>query len=132
MSRCVQRILPVYNRTVIFNITDWAFHGHPEPLTCPEGMTRKSIALYYFTNGRPLGETTPGKLSTLFMQRPGEIVPPGTIFSRDQYTGVKAPDPLPVLARRWRLVSGIKWAVKKVTPPILVDLARYLIRNAKG
>jgi 2OG-Fe(II) oxygenase superfamily len=32
MSRCVQKILPIYNRTVVFSITDWAFHGHPEPL----------------------------------------------------------------------------------------------------
>ena len=27
-SRCVRQILPVFNRTVIFTITDWAFHGH--------------------------------------------------------------------------------------------------------
>jgi hypothetical protein len=132
MSRCVHRVLPIYNRTVIFNITDWAFHGHPEPLTCPEGVTRRSIALYYFTNGRPPGETKPGKRSTLFMQRPGEVVPPGTIFSRDQYTGVKGADSGPVPARARRILPGIKWGVKKVTPPIFIDLARYLIRNRKA
>ena len=48
MSRCVRKVLPTYNRTVVFNITDWAYHGHPEALACREGMTRKSIALYYF------------------------------------------------------------------------------------
>ena len=48
MTRCVRRILPAYNRMVIFTITDWAFHGHPEPLTCPPGVSRKSIALYYY------------------------------------------------------------------------------------
>jgi hypothetical protein len=53
-------------------------------------MTRKSIALYCFTDGRPAGETMEGKESTLFMQRPGEVVLAGTVFSRDQqYTGVK-------------------------------------------
>jgi hypothetical protein len=132
MSRCVQKILPIYNRTVIFSLTDWAFHGHPDPLTCPEGMTRKSIALYYFTNGRPPGEVKPGKASTVFMQRPGEVVPPGTIFWRgDEYTGVKGSSPRPMPSPPSRLLPGIKWAVKKLTPPILVDLARYLIRNPK-
>jgi Rps23 Pro-64 3,4-dihydroxylase Tpa1-like proline 4-hydroxylase len=31
MSQCVHKILPLYNRMVIFNITDWGFHGHPDP-----------------------------------------------------------------------------------------------------
>jgi len=45
---CVQRIAPAFNRCVIFSTTPESFHGHPEPLTCPETMTRKSVALYYF------------------------------------------------------------------------------------
>jgi hypothetical protein len=49
MARCVRRVLPVFNRAVIFNTDPDSFHGHPDPLTCPEGRTRKSIALYYFT-----------------------------------------------------------------------------------
>jgi 2OG-Fe(II) oxygenase superfamily len=128
MSRCVQKVLPIYNRTVVFSITDWAFHGHPEALTCPEGMTRKSIALYYFTNGRPPGETRPDKLSTQFEQRPGEVVPTGTIFSRGQhYTGVKGSSiSLQQHPKASGLRLGAKWVVKKVTPPIIVDLGRYL------
>jgi len=126
MSRCVEKISPIYNRTVVFSITDWAFHGHPDPLACPEGMTRKSIALYYFTNGRPPGETRQDKHSTLFLQRPGEIVPPGTIFSRDKYTGVRGQ---PVFTPSSGLLSGANRLVKMVTPPILIDLARYLTRR---
>lgn len=53
VTRCVQRILPVFNRTVVFATTDRSFHGHPEPLACPPDMTRKSLSLYYYTNGRP-------------------------------------------------------------------------------
>ena len=49
MSRCIHKIAPIFNRSVIFNTTKDAFHGHPEPLKCPSGNTRKSIALYYFT-----------------------------------------------------------------------------------
>ena len=56
MRGCVQRILPVFNRTVIFSTTDTSFHGHPYPLTPPPGETRKSVSLYYYTAGRPQEE----------------------------------------------------------------------------
>jgi len=49
MSRCVTAIEPVFNRCVIFNTDKASFHGQPEPLNCPEGMTRRSIAAYYYT-----------------------------------------------------------------------------------
>jgi hypothetical protein len=52
MSRCKRRIMPTLGRCVIFTTNDDSFHGHPQVLRCPEGMTRKSIALYYYTNGR--------------------------------------------------------------------------------
>lgn len=48
-SRCEQRILPLFNRLVVFNTTERSYHGHPEPLACPEGRTRKSLALYYYS-----------------------------------------------------------------------------------
>jgi len=43
MKRCAHRVLPLFNRCVVFSTTDNSFHGHPEPLTCPEGASRKSI-----------------------------------------------------------------------------------------
>jgi hypothetical protein len=49
MSKCTQRITPFFNRCVIFNTDEDSYHGLPEPLTCPEDESRKSIALYYFT-----------------------------------------------------------------------------------
>lgn len=71
MKHCVQKILPVFNRCVIFSTTDFAYHGHPTPLTCPPGQTRKSMALYYYTLGRPDEEVSHDH-STLFQTRPGE------------------------------------------------------------
>jgi hypothetical protein len=56
MTRCERRILPVFNRTVVFGTTDASFHGHPGPLTCPPGESRKSLSFYYYTNGRPEAE----------------------------------------------------------------------------
>lgn len=48
MKECKNRVLPILNRSVIFNTDADSFHGHPTPTTCPENRTRKSIALYYF------------------------------------------------------------------------------------
>lgn len=53
---CRTRILPLFNRTVVFSTTDTSFHGHPHPLTSPPGVTRKSVSLYYYTAGRPGAE----------------------------------------------------------------------------
>jgi hypothetical protein len=68
MRRCEAKVLPVFNRVMIFGTTDFTFHGHPDPLTCPDGMTRKSLALYYFSNGRPAAEIS-GEHSTIFKPR---------------------------------------------------------------
>ena len=46
---CVQKIYPVFNRAVIFQNTPVAYHGFPETLQCPDNITRKSIAVYYYT-----------------------------------------------------------------------------------
>ena len=73
MERCARRVLPVFNRCVVFSTTDFSYHGHPEPLTCPEGASRKSLALYYYTNGRPAEEVSRAH-STLYQRRPGEGV----------------------------------------------------------
>ncbi|MEB3359568.1 MAG: 2OG-Fe(II) oxygenase [Synechococcales bacterium] len=77
MTKCEKRILPIFNRCVVFSTTDFSFHGHPEPLTCPEGYTRKSLALYYYTNGRPAEEVS-GSHSTIFRARPDETIAPKT------------------------------------------------------
>jgi Rps23 Pro-64 3,4-dihydroxylase Tpa1-like proline 4-hydroxylase len=68
MTRCEAKVLPVFNRVMVFGTTDFTYHGHPDPLQCPDCMTRKSLALYYFSNGRPAEEVT-GEHSTIFLPR---------------------------------------------------------------
>lgn len=53
MTECRKRILPVFNRTVVFSTNDTSYHGHPHALASPDGVTRKSVSLYYYTAGRP-------------------------------------------------------------------------------
>jgi len=49
MSKCVNKVTPIGNRAIIFRTDTSSFHGHPEPLKTPKGLTRKSMALYYYT-----------------------------------------------------------------------------------
>jgi len=63
MSGPVQRIAPVFNRFVVFSTTETSFHGHPAPLACPPARSRRSLALYYYTNGRPAEEVTDAHLT---------------------------------------------------------------------
>jgi hypothetical protein len=65
--------LPIANRVVVFTTTDTAFHGHPDPLTSPKGKYRRSIAMYYYSNGRPEDERSETH-TTIFKRRPNEIV----------------------------------------------------------
>jgi hypothetical protein len=51
-----KRIAPIFNRAVIFDTSNRSYHGHPEPLNCPEGHSRKSLALYYYTADYPYVE----------------------------------------------------------------------------
>ncbi len=97
MTKAVDRIAPIFNRCVIFSTTSFAYHGHPEPLTCPEGVTRKSMALYYYSSARPADEIQP-EHTTLFQRRPGEA----RLTSRE----------------------SMKEALKQCVPPIVMDLAR--------
>lgn len=72
MKQCARSIYPEFNRLVVFDVNDWNYHGHPDPLLCPEGESRKSIALYYYSNGRPDHEVTPPH-SVLFQKRPQDL-----------------------------------------------------------
>ena len=45
----VKSVLPVANRAVIFTTDTTSFHGHPEPVNCPPNMSRRSLALYYYS-----------------------------------------------------------------------------------
>jgi Rps23 Pro-64 3,4-dihydroxylase Tpa1-like proline 4-hydroxylase len=101
MTQCVHRILPIFNRMVIFNTNDFSYHGHPDPLSCPEGRSRKSLALYYYSNGRPAEELSGENHSTIFKAR-----------ANDHITPEKEP---------FHLKSFL---ANRIAPPILVDMLR--------
>lgn len=59
MTECVVQTAPVFNRAVVFHTLPHSFHGHPHPLTCPDHVARKSLAVYYYRD-----EGVPGRLSS--------------------------------------------------------------------
>ena len=42
-----------FNRAVLFDTTQNSWHGLPKDLTCPEGVMRRSMAVYYVTEPEP-------------------------------------------------------------------------------
>ncbi len=44
------KIAPMFNRAVFFDTTQNSWHGLPDPVGCPEGQCRKSMAIYYLTD----------------------------------------------------------------------------------
>jgi hypothetical protein len=53
-TACEKRISPIAGRVLIFESTPFSFHGVPEPIRCPSGRARLSLASYYYTQ-------TPGR-----------------------------------------------------------------------
>ena len=69
MNTCGARVKLDLGRVVVFLTTDFSFHGHPHPLTAPEGRVRRSIALYYYTNGLPKNECINDECATYSKDR---------------------------------------------------------------
>jgi Rps23 Pro-64 3,4-dihydroxylase Tpa1-like proline 4-hydroxylase len=95
MKSAVHKILPLFNRCAIFSTTSTSYHGNPTPLACPPDRTRKSIATYYYSNGRPSAEATDVH-STLFQTREGAA---------------------PTFLR----AGSVRKMIRAITPPIVMD-----------
>lgn len=107
MTACVEKVMPYFNRCVVFSTTSTSYHGHPDPLACPEGMTRRSMALYYYSKDRPADEKTAAH-NTLFQARPGEELPEPSAPTRKPF------------AKR------VKPTLRMLVPPIFVAAWRRL------
>ncbi len=69
MKRCAVKLPPVINSIAVFNTDDTSFHGYPDPIRFPEGITRKSLALYYYTVETDASYVAK---STNYQARPGQ------------------------------------------------------------
>ncbi|MBJ6119996.1 2OG-Fe(II) oxygenase [Pontibacter sp. BT310] len=69
-SQLMDSIAPAFNRCVIFETNEVSYHGHPKKLNVPDGITRKSLATYYYTQTRPISEQVP-EHNTIFVNTEG-------------------------------------------------------------
>ena len=98
-SECEDKVVPVFGRSILFAQSAESFHGHPDPVRTPDGRSRRSVAAYYYTNGRP--DPTPAKrLSTRYL----------------------TPEEMPL---RDRLRGGLK----SVFPPLIWDGLKLIARK---
>lgn len=114
VTKCEKKVLPIFNRLLVFAVTDFNMHGVPEPLNCPEDMSRKSLAFFYFTNGRPESEVDKTKkLHVKFTDRPTDHTPKNA-QAKENYIGYEA--------------NPVKRIIRQITPPILFDLGKKLFK----
>ena len=88
MKDCQKKIIPVFNRMVVFSTTDYSYHGNPSKVNNPKNTSRKSIAMYYYSNGRPKNEIELGDHSTIFRKRPGSEDIDGNLYYKKIFGSV--------------------------------------------
>ncbi len=109
MEDCKKRILPLFNTMAIFSTTDFSFHGHPDPLNCPPNQSRKSLALYYYSNGRPSSETNTGQETH------------STIFKKRKNVG-NADDGIDI---KLKSEINFKSLIREICPPVIIKIVKY-------
>ena len=63
---CQVSIPPEFSTSVLLLHGPESFHGHPEPMTAPEGQTRRSVATYYYRNQQSVTQRA-GRVTTVFL-----------------------------------------------------------------
>jgi hypothetical protein len=94
-------ITPEFNRCVIFSTTSYTYHGNPDQVQCPSEMSRKSLALYFFSSGRPKSEIS-SVHGTLFVGTKGDVL--------NQHVTMRS-------------------LVKDLLPPLLLRYVKKLVRK---
>jgi hypothetical protein len=82
----IQVIAPMFNRAVIFETSEYSWHGF-ERIRLPEGkkhLSRKMLSIYLYTRERPAEEIAPPH-ATFYVQRPmpARLVPGHTLTAED-------------------------------------------------
>lgn len=68
MTQCEVKVAPLFNRAAMFETSEISYHGYGK-MNLPEGMTRKSIYTYFYTD---LREDAVSYHDTVFKPRPDD------------------------------------------------------------
>ena len=114
MENCSKRFLPIWNRMVVFTVDEKAFHGHPEPIKCPRGMMRRSLALYYYTSNVPDATAESDKrIGATWYRRPKE---------KDYHPNRGIGKFVPPILRQMQ--DSPRSVLSQFSPPVLLDCIR--------
>jgi len=113
MKTCEKKVAPLLNRCVVFSTEADTWHGHPDPLAIPEGMTRKSMALYYYSASQSIYGETP-KRTTMYVSRPNDSAQDKAEARRFR-TDIYLREWLPPVA--YRGLMRVRRVFKRITGP---------------
>lgn len=65
-GECKATVAPEFGHTLLMPHGPASYHGHPGPLCPPEGVTRRSVAAYYYTSPKA-GQQDPDEAVSIFM-----------------------------------------------------------------
>ncbi len=49
-KQCIEKVVPVFGRSILFAHSQTSLHGHPDPVASPDKRPRRSVAAYYYTS----------------------------------------------------------------------------------
>ena len=58
-KQCVEKVVPVFGRSILFAHSQTSLHGHPDPVASPDKRPRRSVAAYYYTNSASQAASDP-------------------------------------------------------------------------
>lgn len=115
----VKRIMPVLNRAVVFETSEISWHGFKR-INLPadrKHMSRRSIAVYYYTKRRPAEEVAPDH-STIYVPRPlPENIRAGYTLRQDDVDALRS-----LVARRDMQIRFLYEREKEFSPSVRVML----------
>jgi 2OG-Fe(II) oxygenase superfamily len=68
--KCIKSVSPEFGRSILMRHGRVSFHGHPRPMRTPDGVARRSLATYYYTN-QHAEELRSKRISSVFLKRVG-------------------------------------------------------------
>jgi len=82
MTKCISKSPVKFNSALLFKTSEKSWHGLPEPIKCPEGVYRKTLAFYYLIpletkSGNKIGSNESGyRTKAVFTKRPSDPYDP--------------------------------------------------------
>ena len=71
LDKCIKKILPIFNRFILFDNTNQAWHGNPQPLACKNEERRIFLTISYLSN-KHNGEYSNKRKKAQFIKHPDE------------------------------------------------------------